>query len=167
MSVMETLLPRQASNDYRGPKLPLYVFWLLMPVLAFRGFVHFLKDDSGVNSIATIVTFAGDPDPNRVVYMYSALWGSQQVVMLLFYGVVLLRYRNLLPLMYVLFALEVVFRMVVGTLHPLTEEFYLRTPPGKIGNLPMLALAASMLLLSLRTAGPTPAATATGAASTG
>lgn len=35
-------------------------------------------------------------------------------------------------------------------IHPLTEEFYLRTPPGKALNLPFLMIAAMMLTLSLR-----------------
>ncbi|MGH0032553.1 MAG: hypothetical protein ACQGVC_22405 [Myxococcota bacterium] len=150
MTVLEALFPRQAGNDYRGGRLPLYLFGLLTLVMAGRSLVHFLKDDSGVHSIATIVRFAGTPDPNVVVYMYSALWGTQQVVTVLIWCVVLWRYRNLVPLMYGLFALEVVLRMVVGTLHPLTEEHFLRRPPGAVGNLPMLAVGAGMLALALR-----------------
>lgn len=69
------------------------------------------------------------------------------VVML---GVVLWRYRKLVPLMYLLLIVEVCLRMVAGTLHPLTEDFYLRTPPGQIGNLLLLALCAVMLFLSLK-----------------
>ena len=52
--------------------------------------------------------------------------------------------------MYVVFILEVGFRMVVGTIHPLTEEYYARTPPGKLGNVPLLLISATMLYLSLR-----------------
>jgi len=82
--------------------------------------------------------------------MFSALWGSQQLIMVMLYGVVLLRYRNLVPLMYVVFICEVGFRMVVGSLHPLGEEFYARAPPGKYANLPLLAISTAMLFLSLR-----------------
>ncbi len=110
MSVFDKLLPRDANNDYRGSPIALYGFWLLMAPFTFRSFVHFLKDDSGVNSIATMVLFSGTPDPNQAVYMFSSLWGSQQVVMVLLYLVVLLRYRNLLPLMYALVLAESLFR---------------------------------------------------------
>ena len=60
--------------------------------MLFRSLVHFLKDDSGVHSIATIITFPGTPDPNNVIYMYSALWGfgmesSLHAVRLLMSGV--------------------------------------------------------------------------------
>jgi hypothetical protein len=150
MSVLETLLPKEADNEYRGGRIPLYTFCLLSTVMLGRSLIHFLKDDSGVNSIATIITFPGTPDPNPVIYMFSSLWGTQQLITVLIYAVVLLRYRNLIPLMYLMFILEVGFRMIVGSLHPLGEELYARTPPGKHGNVPFLLISASMLFLLLR-----------------
>jgi hypothetical protein len=151
MSVLDKLLPREASNDYQGSPIALYGFWLLMAPFTFRSLVHFLKDDGGVNSIATIVLFSGTPDPNQAVYMFSSLWGSQQLVMVLLYLVVLLRYRNLLPLMYALVLAESLFRMVVGAIHPLTEGYFRSTPPGRPGGIAIMVLAAVMLILSLRT----------------
>jgi len=150
MSVLETVLPKQANNDYRGGPVPFYGFCLLLLPITFRVFVHFLKADSGVNSIASIHLFPGDPDPNVVIHMFSSLWGSQQAIMLLIYLVVLYRYRNLIPLMFLLMVVEIGFRMVVGMLHPLGEEFYVRTPPGKIGNLPMGLYSLAMLYLAHR-----------------
>ena len=138
MTALDVLLPRAANNDYRGGRVPLYFFYALLAMVTFRSLVHFLKDDSGVNSIASIILFSGTPDPNNVVYMFSALWGSQQVIMLMVYLVVLLRYRNLIPLMWALMVVEILFRLTVGQIHPLTPEYYLRTPPGKLGNLPLL-----------------------------
>lgn len=150
MSVFEKLIPRQANNDYRGSPIAFYTAFLFMAIFTFRSLVHFFKDDSGVNSIASIIIFPGDPDPNNVIYMFSALWGSQQLITLLIYGLILWRYRNLIPLMYVLIVLECILRLFVGVLHPLTPDFYAHTPPGKVGNLPMLLVAALMLVLSLR-----------------
>jgi len=154
VTLLTRLLPRTADNDYRGHPAALYTFCALATLMLGRSLIHFFKHDSGVNSIATIVTFTGDPDPNRVVYMYSALWGTQQLITVFVYGVVLLRYRNLLSLMYLLLIAEICFRMIVGTLHPLSEEFYASTPPGKIANLPLLAISSLMLWLSLRVAEP-------------
>ena len=71
-------------------------------------------------------------------------------IMLMIYGIVLWRYRNLIPLMWALFVVEVGFRFSVGMLHPLTPEYYQHTPPGKISNLPMLLLGMTMLALSIR-----------------
>ena len=150
MSAFEKLIPRQASNDYRGSPIAFYTAFLFMAIFTFRSLVHFFKGDSGVNSIASIIIFPGDPDPNNVIYMFSALWGSQQLITLLIYGLILWRYRNLIPLMYVLIVLECILRFSAGVLHPLTPEFYAHTPPGKLGNLPMLVIAGLMLVLSLR-----------------
>ena len=150
MSILEKILPRQANNDYRGSPIALYTFCLLATVMLVRSLIHFLKADSGTHSIATLITFSGTPDPNPVIYMYSSLWGTQQMITVLLYALVLLRYRNLLPLMYLLFIVEILFRLSVSTLHPLGDDYFARTPPGKIGNLPLLVLAGVMLVLSLR-----------------
>lgn len=154
--ILERLFPRQANNDYRGSRIALYVFCLLAAVILGRSLIHFLKADAGLNSIATIVRFTGDPDPNPVIYLFGSLWGSQQLITVLIYAVVLARYRNLLPLMYALLFVEGAFRMIAGALHPLSADYFARTPPGAIGNIPLLALSALMLILSLRSRGAEP-----------
>jgi hypothetical protein len=148
MSLLETVIPENANNDFRGGAVPLYTFCVLIAITTFRSTVHFLKEDSGVNSIASIHLFPGDPDPNQVIYMFSSLWGSQQVIMVMVYVIVLFRFRNLIPLMFALMVVEVGLRFIVGSIHPLTEEFYVRTPPGKWGNLPMLVVSMLMVHLS-------------------
>ena len=150
MSITEMIFPKQASNDFQGGRVPIYGLCLLLLPFTFRGLVHFLKGDSGVNSIASIHLFPGDPDPNAVIYMFSSLGGAYQTLLLLIYLVVLFRYRNLIPLMFVLMLVEVGFRMVVASLHPLTEEFYVRTPPGTYGNLPLALISLAMLWVSHR-----------------
>ena len=150
MTALDVLIPRSANNDYRGGRVPLYFFYALIAMVTFRSFVHFLKDDSGVNSIASIMIFSGTPDPNTVIYMFSALWGSQQVIMLMVYLIVLARYRNLIPLLWALMVVEVLFRLTVGQIHPLTPDYYARTPPGKLGNLPILILSLTMVALAVR-----------------
>jgi len=149
-SFFERVLPREANNEYRGSRIALYTFYLLMLPLTFRSFVHFLTNDSGVNAIASIIRFPGDPDPNVVIYMYSALWGSQQLVMLLLYYLTIARYRSLIPLMYATMVIENAFRLVVGSMHPMTERHFEHTPPGAYGTVPMLAIAVVMFVLSTR-----------------
>ena len=150
MSLKEMILPEQASNDFHGGRIPIYGFCLMLLPVTFRSLVHFLKADSGVNSIATIHLFPGDPDPNRVIHMFSSVGGAYQTIILLIYLIVLFRYRNLIPLMFVLMLAEVGFRIVVASIHPLTEEFYVRTPPGKYGNLPFGLLSVAMLYFAYR-----------------
>lgn len=150
VSFLKKVFPSEANNEYRGSPIALYTFYLLMAPMTFRGFVHFLKGDSGVNAIASIIVFPGDPDPNTVIYMFSSLWGSQQFIMLLLYGLALVRYKSFLPLMYVTLILENLFRLVVSSIHPLNEQHFEHTPPGAYATLPMLVIAVVMLVLSTR-----------------
>ena len=152
MNALNVLIPRTADNDYRGGKVPLVFFLALIGMTAFRSFVHFLREDSGVNSIASIVLFSGSPDPNHVIYMFSSLWGSQQVIMVILYIIVLVRFRNLIPLMWALMFVEVILRIGVGMMHSLTPEYYARTPPGKVANLPLLLISLIMIVIAIRNA---------------
>ena len=59
---------------------------------------------------------------------------------------VVFRYRSFVPFMYLLLMLEVLLRELVGKTKPVT---FAHTPPGAIGNLLILPLAALMLGLAL------------------
>lgn len=150
MPLSRKIFPESANNEYRGSPVAFFALCALTLLFFVRSMIHYLKDDSGVNSIATIITFPGTPDPDNVIYMYSSLWGSQQLLTVAVLALVLWRYRTLIPFMYLLVIAEILMRLSMRLLHPLTPEFYERTPPGMVGNLPMLALASVMLYLSLR-----------------
>ena len=148
--VLEALVPRHANNDYRGGAMAFYGFCLLFAAQVFRSTVHFLKPDSGVNSIASIRVFEGDPDPNNIIYMFSAIGGLTQMMWAILFALVLWRYRNLIPLMLGFLVVEWLFGFVVGWMHPLTPEYFARTPPGKLAALPMLLVCSGLLFLALR-----------------
>ncbi len=150
MSIVSRLLPDVADNHYRGSKYAFYGLIVLLIPLTFRSLVHFLKEDSGVNSIATIMTFPGSPDPNTVIYMFSSQWGGYQLLFVFLMAIVLVRYRALIPLMFTFLIVESFFRMVTGTLHPLTPEHYETRPPGAYGTYIFLVYGIVMLWLSLR-----------------
>ncbi len=149
-SVLDAIFPRQANNDYRGGAVPFYGFCLLAATSLFSSTVHFLKDDSGVNSIASIIVFEGTPDPNNIIYMFSAVGGLSQMLFVMLYGLVLWRYRNLIPLMLGFLVLEVLFGFVVGLMHPLTPKYFEYTPPAKVVAVPKLLVCASLLVLAVR-----------------
>ena len=129
MSIYKRLLPDAADNNYFGSKIAIYGLAILMIPLTFRSLVHFLKDDSGVNSIATLLTFSGSPDPNTVIYLFSSLWGGQQLLFVFLAAIVLVRYRSLIPLMFSLFIVECIFRIASVALHGLGPEYYESRPP--------------------------------------
>ncbi len=149
-SALDAIVPRQANNDYRGGAVPFYAFCLLTAVKLFSSTVHFLKDDSGVNSIASIIVFEGSPDPNNVIYMFSSIGGLQQMLFVMLYGIVLWRYRNLIPLMFAFMIVEKFLGFGVGLMHPLTPEYFDHTPPGKLAGVPMLLYSAVLLFLAVR-----------------
>ncbi len=153
MTLIEKVFPKQANNNYQGSVIAQYGFYLLMAIYTFRGFMHFLADDGGINSIASIIIFPfmeGAPDPNNVIYLFASLWGSAQLVTLFIFYICIWRYRNLLPLLWLTVVIEVPMRMISGTLHPLDSTFYEHVPPGATGSLPLLAVAIIMLVLSVR-----------------
>jgi hypothetical protein len=132
MSLIDKLFPKQANNNYQGSVIALYVFYLLMAMYTFRSFMHFLAQDGGINSIASIIIFPfaeGAADPNNVIYLFASLWGSAQLLTLFIFYIC----------------------MSAATMHPLSAPYYEHLPPGATSNLPLLAIACIMLLLSLRT----------------
>jgi hypothetical protein len=75
-----------------------------------------------------------------------ALWGSSQLLFALIQLLVVIRYRSLVPFMWLMLALEILLRELVGKMKPVT---FAHTPPGEIGNQLLLPLAVLMLVLSL------------------
>ena len=75
-----------------------------------------------------------------------ALWGLSQLLLGLLYLLAALRYRSLVPLFYLLMILEYGGRMIVAGAKPIETA---GTAPGAVGNLPLMLLAAVMLVLSL------------------
>lgn len=69
---MNRLLPKNANNDYNFNKVIVYIFYLLTIFTIGRSLIHIFAPDGGANSIATIVQFDGNPDPDKVIYMIFA-----------------------------------------------------------------------------------------------
>jgi hypothetical protein len=75
-----------------------------------------------------------------------ALWGSSQLLFALIQLLAVIRYRSLIPFMWLMLALEVLLRELVGKMKPV---IFAHTPPGAIGNQIILPLAALMVVLSV------------------
>ena len=141
--VFETLLPAKIDNIIRGSKIPFYVFALYAIVSTVRSLIHLLSPDGGAGTIAGMdLTVAG---AEGIIFAF-ALWGSSQLLFAIIQLLVVLRYRSLVPLMWLMLALEVLLRQLVGAMKPVT---FAHTPPGAIGNQLILPLALLMLALAL------------------
>ncbi|MBM0745090.1 hypothetical protein JOY44_26600 (plasmid) [Phormidium sp. CLA17] len=142
-TLLEILLPAKIDNTIRGTKLPFYVFALYTIVSTVRSLIHLLAPDGGAGSIAGMDLSNGGAD--GIIFAF-ALWGSSQVLFAIIQLLVVFRYRSLVPFMYLLLALEILLRKLVGHMKPVT---FAHTPPGEIGNQIILPLAMAMLFLSL------------------
>ena len=151
MQLIDKILPSEANNKYLGNRLALFGLIFTTCLMTWRSCVHLLYQDGGLNSIGSIIIFEGIPDPNQVIYMLASVWGLQQLIFCLVNIVVLFRYRNLIPLMYIFWLLEWLARpLVVGLLHPLGEEYFTGTTPGIVGVPFAVGFLTLMFILSLK-----------------
>jgi hypothetical protein len=145
--MFDRVLPSPVDNRVRGHKVALWLFYPIALMTLVRSCIHIFRSDGGAQSIATIPldTFT-DAGAASLIALF-AQWGLSQLVLALLFVVVLLRYRSLLSLMYVLLLVEYLGRLSIGAWKPIVT---LETPPGGPGSILVLALSLIGLVLSLR-----------------
>jgi len=141
------ILPERIDNVYRGHRLALWLFYPITLVTVGRSLIHIFRSDGGAQSIATIPLDTFVSGGAQTVITVFALWGLSQLLLGLLFVLVLVRYRAMLPLMYVLILAEYVGRIGIGLMKPIVT---VETPPGGPGSLVMIVLGAIGLVLSLR-----------------
>jgi hypothetical protein len=148
--IFNQLLPARVDNRYRGYKLALWLF----------GVVMFMKIAMSLNSIFNGYTVATSADGipldtftsagAQTVLSLFALLGLSQFLFCLLGILVLVRYRSLIPFMYALLLLEYLSRRLIIHFIPVVRT---GTPPGLYVNLALLAVMIVGLALSLRSRG--------------
>ena len=143
-------LPSKLNDDYKGSQIAIYGLYPIFALYIFRSLVHFLSENAGLVGIATIkeLPIMDTIDPNNLVYLFASLWGATQVSLTLILLILFVKYKNLVPLIYMICLLDHCFRLISGSLHPLTDDYYINTPPGVIANIPLLIYFILMLYLS-------------------
>ena len=141
------LLPHRIGNTYRGHKLALWLFALLV----------FLKVTMSLNSIFngySVVTSADgiplDTFPAaaaQAVVTLFAILGLSNLMICLLCMLVLVRYRSMIPFMFALLLLGHLSRRLILYLMPIVRS---GRPPGFYVNLILLGLMIVGLALSLR-----------------
>lgn len=142
-NVLEILIPSTVDNTIRGSKIPFYIFTLYAIISTVRSCIHLLSPDGGAGSIAGIDLSATGAE--GIIFAF-ALWGSSQLLFALIQLLVVVRYRSLVPFMWLMLILEVLLRQLVGAMKPIT---FAHIPPGAIGNQLILPLAGLMLVWSV------------------
>lgn len=141
------IFPKELNNHFYGYKISLYVFYILTVVTLWRSQHHLLAPDGGAQSIATIPLDTFAKVSAQAVIGVFGLWGLSQLIIGVLYLISSIRYRSMIPLMYLLMFLEYFVR---ATYFPAAKPIpTVGTAPGAIGNLPMIILSLSMFLLSI------------------
>ena len=111
-----------------------------------RSLIHVFAPDGGAQTIATIPLDSFSNEGASAVILIFSLWGLSQLIMGMFYVIVGLRYKSLIPLMYLFILFEYVMRLILGVLKPIETT---GTAPGAIINFIFPPLVIILFLLSL------------------
>ena len=150
MNISEIIFLRQANNEYLGSPIAFYGFLLIVATQAFSACVHYFTYDSGKVQIAGLMPLEGTPDPSGLIFALGANAGAWELIILAIYGVVLWRYRSLIPLMFVLAITKSLLGFGNSLLHPLDPAYFEHTPPALIARVPRFVFELVMLFLAVR-----------------
>ena len=152
--IMNKILPAEIRNIYKGHPIALWGFVAFLALMTWRSIIHLIYQEYGLHQIANFIVLTGDPDPMPMIYLFFSLWGLAQLILCMVCWIVILRYRELISLMYVLFIFEWAIRLI---LYPLTDlalannELYNNgSTPGSDLALGMVIVLVVLFLLSLK-----------------
>jgi len=140
------LFPKTIDNTFRGQRIALAVFAILTAMIIVRSCIHIFAPDGGAQSIATIPLSDYSDGASATIISMFALWGQTQLLLGLIFLLALVRYRSLIPFCFMLLTAEWGGRFVIGAFKPIET---LETAPGAAANLPIAAISAVMLILSM------------------
>ena len=126
---MKKVIPNSIENKIPNNKIVYYFTWVLVVFNFFRSLEHIFNEDGGAESIAGIPlnTYSSDA-ANNIVSIF-AQWGFSQLVLSCILLFVIIKMRELIPLMLLIIALENILRGAVGLYKPLILG---DAPPGAI-----------------------------------
>lgn len=145
-SAMKTLFPTQIDNVFPGQKIALWTFYALTALTLWRSQHHIFAPDGGAQSIATIPLDSYTQGGAATVISVFALWGLAQLGMAIIMLAACVRYKAMIPLLWLLILLEYTGRWTIAMFKPIET---LGTAPGATANMVLPVVALIMLILSL------------------
>ena len=140
------LFPAQFDNVFRGNRIALWLFYPLTVMTLWRSQHHIFAPDGGAQSIATIPLDTYTQGGAQGIITIFALWGLAQLAMGLVMLVALVRYKSMVPLLWLFILLEYGGRKLVGIYKPLET---VGTAPGATAATVLPIVALVMLVLAL------------------
>ena len=144
--MFKQLLPQRIDNTYTGHKLAL---WLFAPLVFMKGGIGLgtiFNGRSAATSADGIPLEIFTPAGEQAFVALFAAWGLSQLMLNLIGLLVLVRYRAMVPFMFVLLLFEHLSRKLIFWVLPIPRT---GTPPGFYLNLAMVAVMIVGLVLSL------------------
>jgi len=144
--LLADVLPRSADNTYRGHKLALWVFGLLLLMNTVIGLNSIFNGKSVASSADGIpLSEFGAAGAQTVISLF-ALLGLSRLTVCVVGVVVLVRYRALVPLLFGLFLLSHLSGRLIVAFVPIART---GAPPASMVNNLLLGLLVVGLALSL------------------
>jgi hypothetical protein len=144
--MIKKLLPQRLDNAYRGYKLALWLFALVVSVMTFQGLGVIFNGYSIAVAADGIPLDTYAPAAAQTVVALFALLGLSRMIMTLLCVLALVRYRSAIPFMFALLVVEHLAKQLILHFVPIVRT---GTVPGSIVNLILLALMIVGLALSL------------------
>ncbi len=145
--MLSQILPRQIDNSYRGYKPALWILGLLLLLRTIISINSIFNGYSVASTADGIPLDSFTPAGAQTVVSLFALSAYSRLVMTLFGVLALVRYRSMVPLIFLVLLLDHLGRMVVLRALPITQ---IGDPPASFITLSLLALVIVGLAMSVR-----------------
>jgi hypothetical protein len=144
--MVNRILPQQFDNNYRGHQLALWLFALLLLMKLGISLSSIFDTYNVVRSADGIPLDTFTSGGAETVVSVTALLGLSQLLLASFGVLALIRYRAMIPFLYVLLLVEYLAKKWIQFVKPIVR---IGTPPATYVNLVLIVLLLVGLLLSL------------------
>ena len=144
--MLESLLPQTIDNNYRGRKLALWIFGLVVAMRTLQSVMVIFKGYYTVTNADGIPLATYPPDAAHTILAIFAVSSLSRLIISVICAVVLVRYRSAIPAMFIVLGLVYLGGQLLTQFIPLVR---VGRPPGVIVNLILFGLIVIGFVLSL------------------
>jgi hypothetical protein len=148
--MFKQLLPQRIDNTYRGYKLALWLFALVVALRITQSVLIIFNGYSTAKSADGIPLDTYTPDAAQTILALFALYSLSRLIISLLCVLVLVRYRSAIPFMFAVLVLNYLAGQLILQFVPIIRT---GSPPATTVNLVTFALMIVGLVLSLRRRG--------------
>jgi hypothetical protein len=144
--MLNRIFSKQFDNHYRGQKIAIWLFALLTLMNTGISFAAIFKADGAAQSADGIPLDTYGSSAAQAVIGVVAFLGLARLLLCVLFIIALVRYRAMIPLMYVLIVADWLAHKGIGMMKPIARA---GTPPGLYVTWSLFALSVIGLVLSL------------------